>query len=177
MCFTRSWLHWYHVVFRWTFKPQFAWICLWGKNMVRLIQEAAGHERNKAYLPCCISSAELLRKVVTPTFSRPHTCFIYWALACMYAKLCFEKELLGGTCVATWTLLTDSHPDVIDDCTLDKRCRTESNFTTGNDEKLQPEGMSTDMRTLRTAIEITLCYHLTSWQFLRVVCRACKENS
>jgi hypothetical protein len=70
----------------------------------------------------------------------------------MYAKLCFENELLGGTCGDTWTLLTVSHPDVIDDCTLDKRCLTESNLTTGNDEKLQPEGMSTDILTLRTVI-------------------------
>jgi hypothetical protein len=78
----------------------------------------------------------------------------------MYAKLCFEKELLAGTCGKTRTLLTDSHPADRVDCTLDKRCRTESSFTTGRDEKLQPDGISTDIRTLRTATKA-----LTSWHF------------
>jgi hypothetical protein len=74
----------------------------------------------------------------------------------MYAKLCFENELLAGSCGRTRTLRTDSHPDESVDCTLDKRYRTESNFTIGSDDKLQPEGISTDIRTLRTAHRIVL---------------------
>lgn len=70
----------------------------------------------------------------------------------MYAKLCFEKELLAGSCGKVWILRTDSHPEESVDCTFDKRYRTEFSFTIGNDEKLQPDGTSTDIRTFRTAI-------------------------
>jgi hypothetical protein len=72
------------------------------------------------FLPCGASLVEVLRSVVTPTFSRPDTCLIYRALASMYANLCFEKELLTETCGKTQTLLKDSHLADRVDCTLDK---------------------------------------------------------
>jgi hypothetical protein len=58
-------------------------------------------EIHSKFLPCGTLLVEVLRSVVTPTFSRPDTCLIYRALASMYAKLCFEKELLAGTCGKT----------------------------------------------------------------------------
>jgi hypothetical protein len=63
----------------------------------------------------------------------------------MHANLCIEKELLAGTCGKTQTLLKDSHLADRVDCTLDKWCLTKSSFTTGSDEKLQPDDISTDI--------------------------------
>ena len=106
-------------------------------------------------IPCTTYADELLRKLVTPIFSSPDTCFIYWVPACIYAKLWCEKERFAGKRGATRIFLRACHLEESVDWKLDKWYRIVSSLITGalrlRDDILQPVGGSRVVLTLRTA--------------------------